>query len=242
MTNKVLSLIMSLKQRYGASYPSALIPGNNLWPLKFVASLFNIANDIGTAFTSRPSFTVSLHTLTPVTSISAFSNPSRAASSGETEHPSLPRRYILTTPRGSVSCSYIIHATNGYVSHLLPHIRVIPTRGQIIALRSSVSEEKLTKTAGTGNDGFEYWFPRPVKRSSNGEALENPLVILGGGREVSSKSFEFYEVDDSIVNPRIGKVLREFLPSVFPEYYEEGRDPEMEWETTLVVLLFIPSL
>ncbi len=205
-----------------------MVPGNNLWPLKLVAGLFNLANKIGGASQPHPTFSVSLHTRTPVTGISPLSPPISEEDKG-VGSPLTPHRYSLTTPRGNIKCSYIIHATNGYVSHLLPHLQVIPTRGQIIAVRSNVSEDKLTKTAGTGNDGFEYWFPRPVIRSPSGEPLENPLVILGGAREVSSKPFGLNEVDDSVIDPRVGKALREFLPKVFPGYYEEGREPEMEW-------------
>lgn len=223
---KCLQPPFSFIQRFGAPYPAALIPGNNLWPLKLVAGLFNLANKIGQGASSRPTLTLSLHTLTPVTSISTLSSTEKGL--GDKSNP-FPRRFSLSTPRGNIKCSYVIHATNAYVSHLLPDLPVIPTRGQIVALRAAVGEEKLTKIAGTGNDGFEYWFPRPVKCDADGKPLENPLVILGGGREASSRLFEFYEVDDGVLNPRVGKVLREFLPAVFPGYYEDGREPEMEW-------------
>lgn len=141
------------------------------------------------------------------------------------------RRHSVVTPRGNISCSYVLHATNAYASHLLPHLAgpdgIVPTRGQIIATRASVTEDILTKTGGVANDGFEYWFPRPLK-----EPYEKyPLVIIGGGREVdkSKARFELYQTDDSVVDVDVGKALRAFLPTIYPGRFEVGKEPEMEW-------------
>ena len=202
-------------QKFGASHPSVVTPGNNIWPLKLVSVLFNLAQKIGS---DSQAFTVDLHTETPVTSISPI--PQYANSSSV-----FPRRHSLTTPRGRVACSYVVHATNGYTSHLLPHLAgpngIIPKRAQIIATRASVTQDILTKIAGVGNDGLEYWFPRPLKGSK-----KFPLVIVGGGEEVE---FELYKTDDSVLNPPVGKALRSFMPSVYPDRFETGREPEMEW-------------
>ena len=139
------------------------------------------------------------------------------------------RPWRLETPRGTISCTYVLHATNGYSSALLPHLRgpngVVPTRGQIIALRAAASAEKITTSGYTANEGFEYWFPRPVDHPET----DAPLVILGGGREIVRPRFELGEVDDSKTDPKVGEVLRKFLPSVFPGMYQEDREPEMEW-------------
>lgn len=80
----------------------------------------------------------------------------------------------------------------------------------------------------SGNEGFEYWFPRPVQASHAGE---KPLVILGGGREVQEgkNMFEIGEADDSVISQKVGAVLRKFLPAVFPGLYEEAEEPEREW-------------
>lgn len=181
--------------------------GNNIWPLKTVALLYNLAQQ------ASPNFTLDLHTRTPVTAITG---------GGPT------RRWTVETPRGKVSCSYVLHATNAYVSHLLPHLHgpegVIPTRGQVIATRASAPADVLTKSAWGSNEGFEYWFPRPVK------GLETaPLVILGGAREAAQPQYELYEVDDSKLNPTVSSALRRFLQSVFPGKYEPDHEPEVEW-------------
>ncbi|KAJ6463673.1 FAD dependent oxidoreductase [Mycena vitilis] len=196
------------KAKYGPEFPALEFGGYNLWPLKFVTQLYRLAKG------KANNFELNIHTRTPVTSISASS------------HPSSSRRWALNTPRGVLNCSYVIHATNAYASHLLPHMTgpagIIPTRGQVLALRASVPTEELTKRSWDGNDGFEYWFPRPVV------GAENPLVILGGAREVAP-DFEFYQADDSVLNDAAGLALRKFLPTVFPGKFDEDVQPEEEW-------------
>jgi len=196
-----------MRAQFGASYPAVRIPGHNLWPLKFVTELYKLA-------AASPQLNLTLHTNTPVTSVTSLTH-----SADE------PYRWNLTTPRGSVKCSYVLHATNAYASHLLPHMRgpagIIPTRGQVIAVRAAASLDSLSRNSWDSDN--EYWFPRPLK---DGE--EHPLVILGGARKVAP-SYELYETDDSVVNPQVGKELRTFLPSIFPGKYEDGREPEMEW-------------
>lgn len=162
-----------------------------------------------------------LHTRTPVTTITAF-EPSAH------QHISSDIRWTLTTPRGAVHCSQVVHATNAYASHLLPHLAgesgIIPVRGQVLALRVpeeviTPQYEKLSETAnepsmGTSswgaNFGFEYWFPRSSKNTSTA------LVILGGGRDTALPHLEEYTIDDSQINHVVGRTLRGFLNTVFP--------------------------
>jgi len=209
---------------YGTSYPAYRFPGRNLWPLKLVTELYNIARR------KTSNFSLNIHTRTPVTSITPISHNS--------SNPS--RRWTMNTPRGSISCSYIIHATNAYASHLLPHMHgpsgIIPTRGQVIALRAAATLSELSKTSWDGNEGFEYWFPRPVNKSEGTGTEKNPLVIIGGGREAAEPPFEYYQTDDSVTNKDVGKALKDFLPDVFPGKFEKGREPEMEWVSLFYVL------
>ncbi|KAI0686323.1 FAD dependent oxidoreductase [Cytidiella melzeri] len=197
-------------ERYGASYPAVLMPGNNVWPLKLVSHLYNLAQ------AASPNCNLMLHTRTPVTSISRITD-----SIGS-------RKWALHTPRGDVNCSAVLHATNGYAAHLLPfmHGEVIPTRGQVITVRANTPLPFGTGKEGfVGNDGFEYWFPR--RKAKQGD---NELVVLGGGREAAKDGkFEFYEIDDSAVNTTVGQVIRDFLPAVFPGRFDKGSEPEMEW-------------
>ncbi|KAJ3918744.1 FAD dependent oxidoreductase [Lentinula edodes] len=192
---------------YGVSFPGARYGGHNLWPLKLVTHLYNFA---------KSNLSLSLHTSTPVNTVERNSETTNS------------HRWKLHTPRGPISCSYVVHATNAYASHLIPHLRgsvgIVPTRGQVVAVRASTSLDKLSgRPSWDANDGFEYWFPRPVASS-----LEHPLYILGGGREAESH-FAHGEIDDSKSNKEVAQVLREFLPGLFPGKFERGTEPEMEW-------------
>ncbi|KAI0640665.1 FAD dependent oxidoreductase [Trametes meyenii] len=207
---------LTKEQEYGASYPGVRTPGYNIWPLKLVTHLYTAGRAIGD---NSSTSSLTLHTHTPVTAITAIS-PSDSTS----------RKWNLTTPRGPLAASVVLHATNAYASHLLPHLAgpagIVPTRGQIIATRAAVPLSTLTRSAFTGNEGFEYWFPRPLSPEEPGE---NPLVILGGGRESEKPKFELYNADDGSVSPKVGEALRKFLPAVFPGRYEAGAEPELEW-------------
>ncbi|KAJ7099230.1 FAD dependent oxidoreductase-domain-containing protein [Mycena belliarum] len=189
---------------YGTHNWGVRSPGYNVWPLKFVSQLFLQAN-------ATPALDLRLHTRTPVTRVSPVSNVSSS------------RRWELWTPRGAVHCTHVVHATNGYASHLLPHLAgpagIVPVRGQVLATRAAAP---LAKTSWGGGDG--YWFPRPVAHADNA-----PLVILGGARATAGSPFEVGVTDDSTVNSRVGSTLRAFLPALFPGLYEPGRAPEAEW-------------
>ncbi|KAE9401989.1 FAD dependent oxidoreductase [Gymnopus androsaceus JB14] len=210
--------VEEMRSTYGVTLPGARYKGHNLWPLKLVTYIYNYAKS------QTEKVSLSLHTSTPVTRVSR-NEPIGTTSS---------RRWKVDTPRGSISCSYVVHATNAYASHLIPHLRgpsgIIPTRGQVVAIRAAVSVEELGgKVSWDGNDGFEYWFPRPVLASSDLEQQQQyPLIILGGGREVESR-FELYETDDSKCNEAVGKVLKGFSSGLYSGKFEVGREPEMEW-------------
>ena len=116
---------------------------------------------------------------------------------------------------------------------------IVPTRGQVIAVRAN-KPDVLGRSGFVGNEGLEYWFPRqnpelPLhpragQTGSDKDTEKGQLIILGGGREATrDHGFEFYQVDDSVVNPEVGAVLRRFLPAVFPGKFDEDNAVEMEW-------------
>ncbi|KAF8584249.1 FAD dependent oxidoreductase [Ramaria rubella] len=205
-------------QMYGPAFPAVRFSGHNLWPLKAVTHFLKLAQQKFTA--SNTSSELILHTQTPVTSIMHLNTPYDHVNS-TTLHP----RWLLNTPRGAIRANIVVHATNGYAAHLLPFFTaapgresIVPTRGQVIAARSSVGIDKLRKPSYGANDGYEYWFPRPVNASAEDS---KPLVILGGGRETGGPDFELGVTDDSVLNPATSKTLHAFL---IP-----GGMPEMEW-------------
>jgi len=199
-----------VKKRYGTEFRAVRKPGSNVWPYKLFTKLYKLAQS-----NSPPDVSLTLHTGTPVNSITDIRKVSQGSATA--------RRWAIHTPRGDVTCKYVLHATNGYASHLLPHLQIIPTRGQVIATRASVPSSDITDSAWVSNAALEYWFPRPTPSPS-----DCPLIILGGAREVP-QNFEFYEVDDSVVVDDIGKGLRKILPRLFPGKFDEAQKPEKEW-------------
>lgn len=219
-----LIVAFTIPQTYGLNYPGVFFPSYNLWPLKFVSGLYNITRS------TEPSFKLKLHTLTPVTSID--SPPSSDLYSCHRD-----AKWIVTTPRGTLTCNNIIHATNAYAPYLLPQLqdRIIPTRGQVMVLRANASLDRLQRHSWDARWSNEYWFPRPEEKNENGGEYKPPLVILGGARD-AVPGLEQYISDDSVLSERVGKPLRRFLPDLFAGtgMFEEGREPEMEW---VIILL-----
>jgi len=93
-------------------------------------------------------FQLSLHTQTPVTSVTSVSA-------------CLPSpMYDVHTPRGTIRTPLVLYATNAYTSHLLPHLTgpdgIVPVRGQVTAIRANVGykdegdAEGITRIAGKG--------------------------------------------------------------------------------------------
>ncbi|KAK9893691.1 FAD dependent oxidoreductase [Cystobasidium minutum MCA 4210] len=198
------------------------LPGNNLYPLKFVTKLFELARrqaaEIGVE--------VQLYTHTPVTAIEALS----------------PGSWSVRTSRGSVRTRGVVHATNAYASHLLPSLLktsrpVVPCRAQVMAIRPKDSK-KFWDTGFSYNEGFEYFFQRP-DRKANGQAAV-PYIILGGGRSVAPAPHELGVADDSELNPTVSAYLKSFLPTHFPSLSatEEKQEIDFHWTG---IMGFTPS-
>lgn len=214
------------------------MPGYNLWPCKLVGELYK--DVCGTQY----NVSVSLHTRTPVTSISR-------------RHFSRRRPWTLHTPRGEINCTYVVHATNGYAGHLLPSFAgsteikdrrppslphssypqpplqrvdstITPTRGQVAAVRASVPASDLRWRFGWhGSGGWEYWFPR--FQGIRDPKEEFPLIIMGGGREYSGGNLEANVSDDGALNERVSRALKAFLPRYFPSMFRQS-EMEVKWE------------
>ena len=303
--------------------------GHTLWPYKMVTQIFE---DAQATADEKNGMEVILHTKTPVTGFERVQDTNQqhrylirdtTAASPENTPKFLmkapeKRKWKLQTPRGSISCNYIVHATNGYAAHLLPflagqglaevdtdseattinssHIEefqhplsqssdshpilskpkprgmygIIPTRGQVGAVRASVRAGDLgwRNSWDGGGGGWEYWFPRyqgleetlngsdlrGIKtgtgtRNENGTAhtesmentrYKNPLIVFGGGRQKAGGNLESGETDDGILNEKVGRALREFLPHWFPGKFEGGEDAwEMEWVSSILFYSFL---
>ncbi|KXN84907.1 Gamma-glutamylputrescine oxidoreductase [Leucoagaricus sp. SymC.cos] len=187
-----------MQNAYGINHSGVFFPSYNLWPLKFVSNLYNLSAS------ANPRVKVKLHTLTPVTAISSSHSSSSAPSNQDT-------RWIVSTPRGNLSCKTVLHATNAYSSFLLPQFsnRIIPTRGQMFVVRAKASLERLKRHSWDANQGYEYWFARPEGKDKHGKEYQPPLVLLGGGRDTADPGLDQHTMDECL--------------------FEEGRDAEMEW-------------
>ncbi len=106
-------------------------------------------------------------------------------------HPSTATPYYtVQIPRGTFTAHHIIHATNGWSSHLLPGLRgkIVPFRSYMTAQRPGTGLP--TSTIGSRRayifyyaaDGFDYLtqLPRHDKSDSDGELLFGGGVVQGG--------------------------------------------------------------
>ena len=313
-------------------YTGTKAEAHNLWPYKLVTRIFK---DAQAAADERGNMEVILHTKTPVTGFERARDTDKQQPSirGAKIAAATPeRRWKLHTPRGSIACNYVVHATNGYAGHLLPFLTgqglsedgsdayvlhqtsnastdseattaspqiekfqhtlsqssqhilpkpkprgaygIIPTRGQVGAVRASVSTRELgwrTSWSG-GGSGDQYWFPiyqglesangsdvhgiatgtgtrnknETGKTESEKTRSRNPLIILGGERHYAGGKMESGETDDGVLNERVSRALREFLPRWFPGKFPSGAGQgedgwEMEW-VSLNPFFFYSSL
>jgi len=151
--------------------------------------------------------------------------------------------YTVQTPRGTITAHHIIHATNGWASHLLPGLRgkIIPVRGVMSAQRPGTGLP--TSAAGSRAHtfyytppGFDYLTQLPGHEGKgNGEGGE---LLFGGGAAQEGR-FVLSEVgvaDDSGYHLGIASHIQGALPEHFgrenwgPESVdvsrEEGGDDE----------------
>lgn len=128
-------------------------PAGQIWPYKFVTQIVEMLVDNG----------INLQTETPVTSVIL---------SGD-------KKWLVKTPRGDILTTNVVHATNGYVTTLLPAFEtiIIPTRGHMTAQfpPKSLSEPPLDRTYSfIYEDGkFDYFIQQP--------AYDGCKLMLGGG-------------------------------------------------------------
>ncbi|KAJ1308166.1 hypothetical protein OPQ81_003882 [Rhizoctonia solani] len=198
------------ERRFGFRHTSVYTRGNTIWPLKLATKLYQAAKGDN----QDTNFQLRLFTHTPVTSVEPIT--------GDLFH-----NCLVKTDRGNVKAQFVVHATNGYASYLLPHLAnplegIVPTQGQCIAIRGSTLASKWPINACRTVGGYEYWFPRPPQ-----DVNENILIILGGSRKTLPEQGHNV-VDDSIVDPIVGQSLRDFLPKIYPGEFDES-NVEMEW-------------
>lgn len=187
------------------------IPGATLHPRQLVAHLFRLAQKAA----SERNTSLNLLTETPVTNVTPLSHSTTTGYSSR-----------LTTRNGhAIKARYVVHATNGYVSHLLPSLAgpagIVPTRAQVVAFEPVIAGKRYWHMGISSGGGYEYGHQRPAS------TLEpNAPFIFGGGREYAPQR-EWGIDDDSTLCPEVSAFLHPWLSSVFPRQY--GSKPSREW-------------
>lgn len=158
--------------------------------------------------------------------------------------PSSPfsRLYTVHTPKGSVTTSHIIHATNGWVSHLVTPLRqkILPLRGTMSTQRPGTTLNAKSTHAGnrafvfnTENGGYDYLTQLPTG--------ENELMFGGGwASNIAAAVADVGQVDDTSFSWPIASHLAGMLPLYFgaenwgkekePEQTEDERKSGVKWD------------
>lgn len=142
------------------------------WPYRLITGIFG---ELLEKYSDR----LSIEAQTPVTDI----------------EPGQGGNYTIKTPRGTIQTKTIIHATNGYASHLLPGLRgpLFPCRGQMTAQTPTPVAEKYAGKRSwslTYDAGFDY-----VIQSPSG----NEIMAGGGLAQAYDHGMgELANTDDSV--------------------------------------------
>ncbi|KKA26148.1 hypothetical protein TD95_003640 [Thielaviopsis punctulata] len=134
--------------------------------------------------------------------------------------------WMVTTPRGSVSASTVVLATNAYTANVHPafHKVVIPVRGDVVAIRAgSRVEQAITNRSMSfvySENDFEYMVVQPASEANVSQGAQpRQTFVLGGGLSHGPAGVlpSFGTVDDGTVNPKTQEYLSNLLPKVFGE-------------------------
>lgn len=144
--------------------------------------------------------------------------------------------YAVSTPRGAIRAAHVVHATNGWASHLLPGMRgkIFPTRGVMTAQMPRTGlGEKPPGSPWTGTRSFVFYPSSSVgeydyltQQQQQGQSTPHypppdGELMLGGGlwRAIVS---EIGAADDSQYSPKVENYLRQALGSYFSVKEESG--------------------
>ncbi|KIL61443.1 hypothetical protein M378DRAFT_855492, partial [Amanita muscaria Koide BX008] len=169
--------------------------------------------------------------------------------------------YELSTPKGAIKTPHVVHATNAWVSHLLPGMRkrIVPVRAVMTAqvprrgLGSSPGDKKpwtstrsFTFYPGESLFAFDYLTQQTVKLGETDEESIWPAprgeLMFGGGFASNIKSTEdLANAEDSAWNEQtasyLGKVLSEYFEAKDGEddKEEDKEEVEMTWSGVIGV-------
>ncbi|KAG8625215.1 hypothetical protein KVT40_006966 [Elsinoe batatas] len=174
-----------------------------VWPYKFVTGVIeDLVLDEG--LQGR----FNLQTWTPVTSL--YRSDSGA--------------WTVKTDRGSVTAKTVILSTNGYTSALVPDFKdlIVPCRGQMSSILPPpelAGDNRLKTSFGFSKEGMhDYLIQRPSEKGGH--------LMFGGAEKYGAR---VGVTDDSFVDERQTKWLREALPMYFSLKNKEPLDMVKTW-------------
>lgn len=134
--------------------------------------------------------------------------------------------YTVSTGNGSIRSRSILHATNGYASHLLPSLRgedgVYGCRAHMLAVQpNTLNDAKIQLKQGFGYEDFQHWI---LQRPNGG-----PFLYGLGHAETD------HEYDDTVTldpDHPVRKDMLDFLEKTFPQYFQNldiSKDVTYDW-------------
>ncbi|PWY84785.1 DAO-domain-containing protein [Aspergillus heteromorphus CBS 117.55] len=171
-----------------------------LWPYRFVTSLYaELLSEFGGRF--------SIEATTPATGIEPLEGPGRG--------------FVVSTPRGKIETTHVVHATDASVANLVPGAigKIFPMRGHMTA---QTPGEGLPHLDGArswsviGRRGFDYITQRPGRPGESEEGLGGELMVGGGVVQSPGQGIDEFGVwrDDRMSGP-ISAYLDGIMPVTF---------------------------
>lgn len=122
------------------------------------------------------------------------------------------RPFVVTTPRGNISATHVVHATDGFAANLIPEIKgkLFPVRGHMTAQSPGTGFSKLAGSRSWcihHKRGFDYISQRPG---------EGELMVGGGVVQSEEKGIDEFGIwrDDQISYPVLA-YLNGLMPTIF---------------------------
>ncbi|EDU50620.1 fad dependent oxidoreductase protein [Pyrenophora tritici-repentis] len=188
-----------------------------IWAYRFVASIWNgLLNDFP--------HSLSVEINTPVESISL---PEEAPKS-------FP--YALKTSRGIIFARQIIHATNGFASHLVPGLR-----SKIVGARAHMSAQhpgqRFPYAGGLHSWGVVYGegFDYATQRPSKADGSKGDLMIGGGFMRSLKQGIDqvgLYD-DGPLLEPLTAIHIAGIFPAIFHPKWGAGAELKQTWSGIL---------
>ncbi|KAL2877900.1 hypothetical protein SGCOL_006850 [Colletotrichum sp. CLE4] len=169
--------------RITSCFGAITFPASSLWPYKLAVAMIRKSLEVG----------LQLETNTPVLEVSQADGDSGS--------------WTIITNRGNITANKVIHATNGYASHLLPELdgRIIPLKGHVAAIAPPPAYVDLplsTSFAFVSDDNYDYLVQRPGSQK---------FLIWGGGEGAHPNGPEggYGDCDDSFTVPEVLDFIKE---------------------------------